>query len=104
VSAVDRFCFVRLAADHHADRVAVAAELRAAFEGLDGVIEVSAGVPADDSAAKWDVSLVVRCRDLAAWQAIAALPLITALFEVELPARAAVVKAWTFAVVAAAES
>jgi hypothetical protein len=96
---IDRFCFVRLAAEHGDQRADIAARLRDAFVGAPGVIAVSAGLPADDSAAKWDVSLVVRCVDLAAWQALAASAPIAALLGEWLPARAAVVKAWTFTVI-----
>jgi hypothetical protein len=95
---IDRFCFVRLAAEYGAERAAIAARLRDAFVGAPGVLAVSAGLPADDSAAKWDVSLVVRCVDLAAWQALAASPAVAELLGEWLPARAAVVKAWTFSV------
>jgi hypothetical protein len=96
---VERFTFVRLAGEHAGERDAVAARLRDAFAGLDGVIAVSAGVPADDSAAKWDVSVVVRCVDLAAWEAVAATAAVRAVIDEWLPERAAVVKSWTFAVV-----
>jgi hypothetical protein len=96
---VERFYFVRLAAASGSQRAAIAAQLRDVFAGREGVIAVSAGVPADDSAAKWDVSLVVRCVSLEAWQAIAVAPAVVALLDEWLPAQAAVVKSWTFAVV-----
>jgi hypothetical protein len=96
---VERFYFVRLAAAYGQQRAAIAAQLRDAFAGQKGVIAVSAGVPADDSAAKWDVSVVVRCVDLAAWEAVAATPAVAELLGEWLPAQAAVVKSWTFAVV-----
>jgi len=93
---VERFCFVRLREDHVKDRGAVAAHLRGTLRAQPGVVAVSAGVPADDSAASWDVSLVVRCVDLAAWGAVAATPGVRTLFDDWLPARAVVIKAWTF--------
>jgi hypothetical protein len=96
---VERFYFVRLASEHAGERDVVAVRLRDVFSGLRGVIAVSAGVPADDSAAKWDVSVVVRCVDLAAWEAVAATPAVAELLGEWLPAQAAVVKSWTFAVV-----
>jgi hypothetical protein len=93
---VERFCFVRQREDESPARAAVAAHLRAVLSAAPGVDDVSAGVPADDSAASWDVSLVVRCADLATWSAVAALPTVRALFAEWLPARAQVIKAWTF--------
>lgn len=98
--AIDHYCFVRLRDDHAtADgRAAIAAHLRATLAGAPEVVAVAAGVPADDSAASWDVSLVIRVADLDAWRRLAARPAIAALLDDWLPARAVVVKAWNFAV------
>jgi len=92
---VQRYCFVRLAEPHIVARAAIAAEVRATLEAAGAVAEV--GEPADDSAARWDLAIVVRCVDLPAWQRLAATPAISALFAHTLPARAVVIKAWTFA-------
>jgi hypothetical protein len=94
--AVVRFCFVRLAEPEVARRAAHAARVRAVLAalGVDGEV----GEPADASAARWDLSIVVRCASLDAWQALAATPALATLLDHELPAVAVVVKAWTFAV------
>jgi hypothetical protein len=98
VSAVERFCFVRLS-DEHATaegRAAVVARCRAVLAAAPEVLEVTLGVPADDTARKWDVGLVIRCADLAALRALLARPEVAALLDGWLPARAAVIKAWHF--------
>lgn len=94
--AIVRFCFVRLAEPEVARRAAHAGHVRAvlAAAGADGEV----GEPADASAARWDLSIVVRCASLEAWQALAATPALAHLLEHELPAVAVVVKAWSFAV------
>jgi len=96
---VERFFFIRLADEHAAARREVAARLREVLAAQPAVIAVTTGVPADDSAASWDVSVVVRCPDLGAWQAVAAAPEVRTLLDDWLPARAKVVKGWTFDVV-----
>jgi hypothetical protein len=90
---IQRFCFVKL---HDAEvdgrsalAIQLAAELREA--GADAVV----GVPADASAARWDLSLVITAATLEDWHGLAERPAIAAVFE-RLGARAAVVKAWTF--------
>jgi len=94
---IQRFCFVKLRDDEIATRGALAdklsAELRAA--GADAVL----GLPADASAIRWDLSLVITAASLEAWHALSRLPAIAAVFD-ELAARATVVKAWTFEAVA----
>ena len=93
---IQRFCFVKLRDDEVAIRgdiaAVLAAELRAA--GADAV----AGLPADASAASWDVSIVITAASLAAWYALAQLPAVVRVFD-QLAQRARVVKAWTFEVV-----
>jgi hypothetical protein len=90
---VQRFCFVKLADDEVSGRDALAEKLRAelADAGADAVV----GTPADDSASRWDLSIVITSASLEAWNALAQLPAMTFVFD-ELAARAAVVKAWTF--------
>lgn len=90
---IQRFCFVKLRDDEVATRGELArllsAQLREA--GADAVV----GLPADASAARWDLSIVITAASLAAWHALAQLPAMIGAFD-ELARRAAVVKAWTF--------
>jgi hypothetical protein len=90
---VQRFCFVKLADDEVGTRAAFAERLRAelAEAGADAVV----GLPADDSAARWDLSIVISAASLAAWNALARTPAMIGILD-DLAARAAVVKAWTF--------
>lgn len=90
---IQRFCFVKLLDDEVAGRGALAEKLRAELAdlGADAVV----GTPADDSAARWDLSIVITTASLDAWNALASLPAMTFVLD-ELAARAAVVKAWTF--------
>lgn len=92
----DRYVFVKLLDAHVAARAEIAAHLRAALAGAPGVVAVTAGTPADASARSWDVSLVVRCPDLATLDAVLASPAARHLLDEWLPARAAVVKGWSF--------
>ena len=90
---IQRFCFIKLADDAVADRAKIAevarAELRAACA------DVVVGLPADNSAARWDLSIVFTAATLEAWNAIAQLPDVVRALE-DVATRAAVVKAWTF--------
>ena len=90
---IQRFCFVKLLDDEVAGRAELGDKLRAELveAGADAVV----GLPADDSAARWDLSIVITAASLEAWSALAQLPAMTGVFD-ELAARAAVVKAWTF--------
>lgn len=93
---VQRFCFVRLREEAAKVREAMARELAAELTALCAPHPVWVGVPGDDSAARWDLALVISLPDVAAWQALAA----RAAFDevmLRLAAEAAVVKAWTFA-------
>ena len=65
--------------------------------GHDGVLLDAYGVLVDASARRWDLAIVVRVRDLAGWEVLAARPAVAALMR-DLEARAEVVKAWTFTV------
>ena len=91
---IQRFCFIKLHDDEVADRGALADKLRAelADAGADAVV----GLPADDSAKRWDLSIVITAASLDAWHALSRLPAMVGVFD-ELAERAAVVKAWTFA-------
>lgn len=90
---IQRFCFVKLLDDEVATRVELAQLLRAQLQsaGADAVV----GLPADASAAKWDLSIVITAASVEAWNALARSPAMTGVFD-ELSVRAAVVKAWTF--------
>lgn len=90
---IDRYYFVKLTDEHAtaAGRAEVIARCRAALAG----VAVTAGVPADDSASRWDVGIVVRVADLGALAALLARPEVAAFMD-WLAARSTVVKAWSF--------
>ena len=90
---IQRFCFVKLCDDVVARRGAIAAQLSAELReaGADAVV----GLPADASAARWDLSIVITAASLEAWHALAQVPAMIGVFD-QLAERAAVVKAWTF--------
>jgi hypothetical protein len=90
---IQRFCFVKLHDDEVATRPELAAMLRAQLESAGATVAV--GLPADDSAAKWDISMVITVPSLDAWHELARQPAVIGLFD-ELSVRATVVKAWTF--------
>lgn len=91
---IQRFCFVKLLDDEVAGRAELAARLAAELReaGADAVV----GLPADDSAARWDLSMVVTAASLDAWHALSRLPAIARALD-DLAERAAVVKTWNFA-------
>ena len=90
---IQRFCFVKLRDDEVAIRGGIAALLAAELReaGADAVV----GLPADASAASWDLSIVITAASLAAWHALAQLPAVVRVLD-QLAQRARVVKAWTF--------
>jgi len=94
---IQRFCFVKLLDDEAGRRGELAEKLRAELvaAGADAVV----GLPADDSAARWDLSIVIAAASLDAWNALSRLPAMTGVFD-DLAERAAVVKAWTFTAIA----
>ena len=95
---IQRFCFVKLRAEDVPRRDVLARALAARLESLGMPARV--GVPADDSAVRWDLSIVVEVATYADWQELAARPEVAA----ELAAiarRGEVVKAWAFETVAA---
>src|SRR5690606_28643313 len=65
---IQRFCFVKLADDEVATRAELAELLRARLisAGADAVV----GLPADASAARWDLSIVITAASLEAWNAL----------------------------------
>lgn len=92
---ITRFCFVRLAPEHSSEpgRAAVLTRARAL---ADAGLTVRLGVPADDSAAKWDVAIAIDAPSL---DALAAAQLGAAWIELDahLATHAIVVKTWNFA-------
>ena len=90
---IQRFYFVKLLDSEVAGRAELAALLRAQLleAGADAVV----GLPADASAARWDLSIVVTTASLAAWSSLSVRPDLIALLA-SLGLRAAVVKSWTF--------
>jgi len=90
---IQRFCFVKLRDDEVGTRAELAELLRAQL--VSAGADVVVGLPADESAARWDLSIVVTAASVAAWHALAMQPAMGGVFD-ELAARAEVVKAWTF--------
>jgi len=90
---IQRFYFVKLLDDEAGMRSELAEKLRA--ELVAAGADATVGLPADDSAARWDLSIVINTASLDAWHALSRLPAMVGVFD-ELAARAAVVKAWTF--------
>ena len=90
---IQRFCFVKLLAHEVETRDELAQMLRVQLrsEGADAVV----GLPADDSAARWDLSIVITAHSIDAWNRIATQPGMVGVFD-ELSNRATVLKAWTF--------
>ena len=90
---IQRFCFVKLLDDEVGTRRELAQMLRAQLEGAG--CDVVVGVPADHTAARWDISIVITAASLEAWHTISMRPAMTGVFD-ELSVRSAVLKAWTF--------
>jgi len=90
---IQRFCFIKLHDGEVASRGELATLLSARMReaGADVVV----GLPADASAASWDLSIMITAASLTAWQALAQTPAMIGAFD-DLARRAAVVKAWTF--------
>lgn len=88
------FCFLRFHPGT-ADRVRAATIDRARALTADRV-SVTVGVPADDTAAKWDLSVTFATPDLAQLASLQATPAWAA-FRAGLDADAVVVKSWNFA-------
>lgn len=103
---IDRFAFVRLSPTHatKVGRVDALARVKSALADLPGLVRLSLGTPSDDSDSKWDLSIVARFTDLAALTHAMATVGWASIFDHMLPARAVVIKAWTFDVDDAAPS
>ena len=91
---IQRFCFVKLLDGEAPARGELAQRLRA--ELAEAGADATVGVPADESAARWDLSIVITAASLEAWNALARTPPMIGVLD-DLAARATVVKAWTFA-------
>lgn len=95
---ITRYCFIRLTADHatdlgRADALADAAHL-ATIPGL----TVTCGVPADASAASWDLAITASAATLSDLATAMSSPAWSLFFDDYLTTRAVVVKAWNFSV------
>jgi hypothetical protein len=90
---IQRFCFVKLLDDEVGTRAELAAMIRSQLRSAGA--DVIVALPADDSAARWDLSITITTASLAAWHDLASQPAMTGVFD-ELAMRAKVVKAWTF--------
>jgi len=95
---IDRYIFVRLAGDDAAARATAVAEVRAGLRTVPGLVRLTVGTPADDSAARWDLSVVARFASLEALALASGSPAWTTTLDVWLAPRAVVIKAWSFAV------
>jgi hypothetical protein len=93
---IQRFCFVKLLDDEVGTRAELAEMVRAQLRSAGA--DVVVGLPADESAQRWDLSIVITTASVEAWHALAQLPAMTGVFD-EIAGRASVVKAWTFAAV-----
>ncbi len=90
---IQRFCFVKLLDDEVGTRLELAQMLRAQL--ISAGADVVVGLPADASASRWDLSIVITAASIEAWNSLASQPAMTGVFD-ELSIRATVVKAWTF--------
>ena len=91
---IDRYCFVRLKDERQ--RADAIARCRAALAGADEVLALTTGTPADDTAKRWDLGIVIRCADLAALASLLARPAVAGFFDGWLGEHAVVVKSWSF--------
>lgn len=92
---IQRFCFAKLSDAEVPARAAIARALR--VELAEAGAHALVGLPADGSAAKWDLSIVITSPSLEAWTLLSQTPKLIALLR-QLAERSAVVKEWTFVV------
>jgi hypothetical protein len=98
---VERHVYIKLLPDHAtpAGRAAAAAEIRAIFPRIPGVVAVTVGLPADDAAAaSWDLALTVRFKALADIPGYLDHPLHTDWKKQSLQPQLEFIKAWNFSV------
>jgi antibiotic biosynthesis monooxygenase (ABM) superfamily enzyme len=95
---IERFMFVKLASGFSNEQVRteLAAEAHRVISAVPGVLEVSAGVPADDHATVWDLSIRVRFGSYEAVTAYVADPGHRQWVDDRLRPRAEVIKFWNF--------
>jgi hypothetical protein len=95
---IDRYTFVRLADEHATTegRAAALDAVRAGLAALPGLMRLTCGTPADDSAARWDLSIVARFETLPDLAIAMTSPAWATIIDEWLPARAVVVKSWSF--------
>lgn len=88
---IQHFIFVKL--EPGEDREPLAERLRAGF--AEAGVEATVGIPADASAAKWDLSIVIDAASLEAWHAQSRIPVVVEILE-DLEERSHVTKRWSF--------
>jgi hypothetical protein len=96
---IERFAFVKLAAEHatDAERRALADEALATLRPLPGVVAITVGLPADADAKKaWDLCVNVRFATLEDAAAYRAHPAHRRFVDEVVTPRAAARKSWTF--------
>jgi hypothetical protein len=92
---IQRFVFIKLEDPHVETRADLADRLRAEF--AEAGAEAVVGTPADDSAARWDLSIVIVAASVEAWHGLARTRAMLDIFA-DLAERSHVTKAWTFEV------
>jgi hypothetical protein len=90
---IQRFVLVKLQDAHVQRRLGLVMRLRALF--AEASVQALVGLPADESAVKWDLSITVTTASLDAWHALSQLASVEAIFA-EVRAHAKVEKTWTF--------
>jgi hypothetical protein len=98
---VERHVYIKLTAAQAtpAGRAAAAAEIRAVFPRIPGVVALTVGLPADDAAAaSWDLALTVRFRAVDDIPGYLAHPLHTEWKTQSLEPQLEFIKAWNFVV------
>lgn len=90
---IQRFVLVKLEDAHVERRASLVVRVRALF--AEAGVEALVGLPADASAVKWDLSIVVTAASLDAWHALSQMASVEAIFA-EVTAHAKVEKKWTF--------
>jgi hypothetical protein len=92
---IERYTLVKLADAHIDERAEIAQQMQWTVVELPGVAEAVVGMPADESAQSWDLSMHIRCNNLDAWYRVASTNVFLELLAF-VEARAVTVKAWTF--------
>ncbi len=90
---IQRFVLVKLQDAYVEHRASLVVRVRTLFAAA-GVAAL-VGLPADESAVKWDLSIAVTAASLEAWHALSQMASVEAIFA-EVSAHAKVEKQWTF--------